>query len=403
MIRETIIYIISARSAHSNDPGRKISSIIEYWKKKYNVITFFGGDVLSSITSKDTSFGNANIHEKGYRKSKILSPLVHSVSEIRDIIHNIKSFNFLKNRYKNVKLVLIWERSSRLHFAGLLFAKKYKLPYILEWKDHLVDYQFSLLKPVALYFERYKCKKADKIVVESKVLKDCLTTQGINPAKIVVAYNAADSSVFIRDENSGNVYRKNLSIDSDVILIGYLGSYAFYHDTERMILAASIIKDRGYTDKVKFIMLGNGKEYLKSFSTAKQLGLLDNILLMKPAVPKEKVSSILSAIDISILPGSTDIISPIKVLEYMACETAVIVPDYSCNREVIKDQINGLLFKPENEIDLADKIEFLLKNPVLIKKLGRNAKKTVIEQFSWGNTWGKALDEITNELTKKGK
>ncbi|MFH1883927.1 MAG: glycosyltransferase, partial [Planctomycetota bacterium] len=207
--------------------GRKISSLIELWGRKYKVFAFFGGDILPSSTQKDASFGNAKVHGQSYRKSEILAPLVHSVSEIRDIIHNIQSFYFLKNTYKNEKLDLVWERSSRLHFAGLIFAKKYNIPYVLEWKDHLVNYRFSALKPIALYFERYKCEKADKIVVESKVLKDDLTAQGINPDKIVVAHNASDSSVFIRDENRCAAYRKSLGIDADVILIGYLGSYAF--------------------------------------------------------------------------------------------------------------------------------------------------------------------------------
>ena len=124
------------------------------------------------------------------------------------------------------------------------------------------------------------------------------------------------------------------------------------------------------------------------------LQVFDNILTMKEAVPKEEVPKILSAIDISILPGSTDIISPIKVLEYMASETAVIVPDYLCNREIITHDIDGLLFEPKNEIDLADKIESLILQPERLKPLGKMAKKTVLRKFSWESTWGRALDEI---------
>ncbi|HIP12509.1 MAG TPA: glycosyltransferase, partial [Arcobacter sp.] len=394
MARKKIIYIVSPRSAFSSNPGRKISSIIELWKKKYEVITFFGGDILGGTPPTASNYGNADVYEKSYRKSAILEPLVHTVSELKDIIHNIKSYQFLQEKYGNEKIDLIWERSSRLHFAGLLFAKKHKLPYVLEWKDNLVNYKFSFLKPIALYYEHYKCSHADKIVVESQVLKDYLSKEGIDSEKIIVAHNASDSSVFIRDEILGLEYRKGLGINNETVLIGYLGSYAFYHDSVRLVLAAQILKERGYENKIKFLMVGNGKEYKQCLEAAKETKVLGNILIMKEAVPKEEVPKILSAIDISVLPGSTDIISPIKVLEYMVSETAVIVPDYACNREVIEDGINGLLFEAKNELDLADTIESLILQSERIKPLGEKAKVTVIQKFSWESTWGKALDDI---------
>ena len=121
--------------------------------------------------------------------------------------------------------------------------------------------------------------------------------------------------------------------------------------------------------------------------------LLNNILLMKQSVPKEEVPKILSAIDISILPGSTDIICPIKILEYMATETAVILPNYRCNKEVVTDNKDGLFFEPKNERDLADKIELLLLKPELIHLFSNQARNTVVNKFSWEKTWGRVLDK----------
>ena len=396
MAKKNIIYIISPRSAFSNNPGRKISSIIELWQKKYNVSTFFGGDILNSNKSSSFDYGNVKTYEKSYRRSKILEPFVHTFSELKDIIHNIKSYFFLKKHYTN-NIHLVWERSSRLHFAGLLFAKKHKLPYVLEWKDNLVNYKFSFLKPISLYFEQYKCKEADNIVVESNVLESYLISKGIDSNKILVAHNACDSSTFLRNEKLGMQYREKLNISNETILIGYLGSYAFYHDSKRLILAIEILNKKHFKEKVKFLMVGNGKDFKECFNLAKEKELLNNILIMKEAVPKEEVPKILSAIDISILPGSTDIICPIKVLEYMSVKTAVLVPNYECNKEIILDDKNGLLFEAKNELDLANKIESLLFNDSKIKKLGEEARKTLISNFSWENTWGKTLDIIIKE------
>lgn len=390
-----IIYIVSPRSAFSGNPGRKIMSMIETWNRKYEIETFFGGDILKGRNrGSGNGYGNADYYKRSYRKSKLLSPAVHTVSELKDMIHNLRSYLFLQKKYKDSGLELVWERSSRLHFAGLLFAKKHRLPYVLEWKDHLVDYRWSLFKPIALFFEAYKCSKADKIVVESNVLKKQLASLNVDAEKIIVAHNACDVKLFQRNTETGNKYREQNRIGQSSVLIGYLGSYAFYHDAECLVKAADIIARRNHNGNVKFLMVGNGKDYDKCRALAESCGILDDSLLMKQAVPKEDVPGILSAIDIAVLPGSTDIICPIKVLEYMAAETAVVIPDYECSREVVTDQVDGVLFMPHNANDLADKLEALSKDSSIVEEFGRQAKKIVAQKFSWEQTWGRTLDEI---------
>ena len=402
MVRKKLIYIISPRSANSWNPGRKISSIIELWSRKHELTTFFGGDLISPNIDKSVTFGNASIHKKLYNNYKILEPLVHTYSEIKDIIHNIKSYLFLTKKYENASFDLVWERSSRFHFAGLLYAKKYNLPYVLEWKDNLINYKYSLLKPFALYFEDYKCKNADKIVVESHVLKDMLSNMGYVTDKIFVAHNAADSKVFERNEIEGGNYRQKINIPLSSTVVGYLGSYAFYHNALLLVKAAKIIQDRKLNLSVVFLMVGDGLDYIKCKKFAEENSLIDSFLFFEPPVKKEEVPNVLSAVDIAVLPGSTTIISPIKILEYMANGTAIVVPDYKCNSEIVNDD-NGLLFKPNDEFDLADKIIELLQNKELALKLSKNSICNATVKYSWENTWGLTLDNIFEVVYEKDK
>lgn len=141
-------------------------------------------------------------------------------------------------------------------------------------------------------------------------------------------------------------------------------------------------------------MVGQGQEYPKARRIALQRGLLDTILIMKPIVPADKVPSILAALDIAVLPGSTDIICPIKIQEYMASELPTLAPDYSCNREVVDDGKNGMLFTPKNERALAEKISILANDDELRSRLGKEARQEVQRRFTWGKTWGAALECI---------
>jgi len=95
-----------------------------------------------------------------------------------------------------------------------------------------------------------------------------------------------------------------------------------------------------------------------------------------------------------VLPGSIELICPIKVQEYMAMELATVVPDYPCNREVIREGQTGMFFEPGNEESLADKLSMLARDNTLRATLGKQARQEVLRRFTWKKTWGKALSEI---------
>jgi len=388
-----ILYVVGARSFSSINPGRKISEVINVWKESGIVVnTIFGRDLISK--NVELAYGNPEHFKSSFRNKKLFQFFINSLSELKDIIHNSKLFLLLSQDYSTKELDLIWERSSRLHWAGLKLARKKNIPFVLEWKDHLIDYKFSIFKWFANYIENKKLKKANYIVVESQVLKDFLIQKGVNKEKIRIALNAVNPHEFVRDEKKGIEFINKYNISKDHIIVGYLGSYAFYHDTVLLVKAAhEVLKNN---ENVTFILVGNGKDYTKCKNLATELNLFDKNFIMLEGVPKEQVPFILSAIDISVLPGSTNIICPIKIMEYMAAETAVIAPDYLCNREIL-DETNGILFKPHNVTDLSEKIQIMVSSDDKRKILAKNARCYVKNKLTWEQTWGKVLLDILKD------
>lgn len=385
-----IIYLCTGRSFFSQKLGRKISEVVDCFKNVVTVSLLCGGDFTSR---KSPSVATST---SSHNKKRVPNFVVISLSEIKDIFHDSVLYKNI-NKTSN-KIDLIWERSSRLHYAGLKYAKKKGIPCVLEWKDHLIPYKYSLLKPYALYIESKKNKIADYIVVESFELKKRLSESGVEADKIHVAYNAVDPDEFVKSADSNLLIRNKYGFKETDLIIGYVGSYAFYHDSIRMIKAADILNKRGL-EQVKFLLVGSGKDYNICHSLAEEKGLLGKNIFMVPQVPKEDVPMYLSAMDVTLLPGSTDIICPIKVMEYMAAKSVVMVPDYACNREVI-NQENGILFTPFSEKDIADKIEGLCGDPSKRFDLGENARKTVIEKFTWDKTYGRVLTDILGKINR---
>ena len=70
-------------------------------------------------------------------------------------------------------------------------------------------------------------------------------------------------------------------------------------------------------------------------------------------------------------------------LEAMASGTPVIGSNVGGIRDIIKDNKNGFLTKPENPENIADKIIKLLNDNKLQQKFSNEGLKMIEDKFSW--------------------
>ena len=94
--------------------------------------------------------------------------------------------------------------------------------------------------------------------------------------------------------------------------------------------------------------------------------------------------------DVYVLPSLTET-SSLGTMEAMACGLPVIVTQVGFLKQYIKEKANGMFFPQKNSMVLAMKIEYLLKNPALQRTLSTNARKTIVENFSWDHTADKII------------
>jgi glycosyltransferase involved in cell wall biosynthesis len=66
----------------------------------------------------------------------------------------------------------------------------------------------------------------------------------------------------------------------------------------------------------------------------------------------------------------------------MACGAATIMSDVSAAREIIDNDLNGILINPLNTEESAHRILNLLKDPDLLKKIGDAATLKVRKKFA---------------------
>lgn len=72
--------------------------------------------------------------------------------------------------------------------------------------------------------------------------------------------------------------------------------------------------------------------------------------------------------------------SALKLIQYLAAETAGVASPVGANRDLIRDGVNGYLAKTDQE--WVEKLSLLIKYPDLRKRLANNGRETVESQYS---------------------
>ncbi len=141
------------------------------------------------------------------------------------------------------------------------------------------------------------------------------------------------------------------------------------------------------------IILGSGpeenkvREIAKSYSNVHFLGYQS----------KEKTIALIRGSEILIQPSLMEGISS-TILEAMACKTAVIASDVGGNKEILQNNVSGILIDPHKSELIIEEIITLLGNKEKKKKLIDEAFETV-KKYDWKNV-GKLYLDIYESLLK---
>lgn len=191
--------------------------------------------------------------------------------------------------------------------------------------------------------------------------------------KSVVIYNGFN---FNRIQNLLPVdhIRKELNINT-IYVVGMVATYSGYKDYKTYYTAAQILLDRGYD--VTFLAIGANTDSAQSGGLISSKYHPNFRLLGK----KSGVESFINIMDVCVLSTFTEGISN-SILEYMALGKPVVATDGGGTNELIDDKKTGFLVKQSNPEDLAEKIEFLLKDSDLRKRLGICGNERVKNMFS---------------------
>jgi len=347
---------------------------------------------------------HTNVESEHARKwMKIKQMIPHITYELAEIAYNIVGTLRLLKAIREFKPDFIYERYNSYTKAGLIAARKARLPFILEVNAPVAyersKYSYLQMKfPwLARYYEKKICSGADHVFTVSTALKEFLVkNRGVSAQKITVTSNAIDPVKYVK-VNSGHVVREKFNLNRHLI-VGFVGSLREWHGMD--LLMKVIPEVLQHHPQCHFMIVGRGEleEQFRNF--IKQRGIQDRVTLTG-WVSHDEIPRYISAMDITLMPNSNFYGSPLKVLEYMAVGKPTIAPRLGPLEEIIQDGITGVLVEAGNEKALSNAILELLNDFKKRKKLGKNARKSVITNCSWKNNAEKVIEIYHKIVSEK--
>jgi glycosyltransferase involved in cell wall biosynthesis len=187
-------------------------------------------------------------------------------------------------------------------------------------------------------------------------------------------------------------YKRNINSKrtDGKVCIGWTGSITTIKHFEFAVPILRKLKEM-YGDKLVIKVIGD-KNYVN-----KELDIKGQ------AWNKENEIDELSSFDIGIMPLPDDEWAKgkcgLKGLQYMALEIPAIMSPVGVNSEIIKDGANGFLAK--NDEEWIEKLALLIDNAALREAMGKEARKTIVEQYSKNSEKGKYLQYFNDLLQVK--
>ncbi|MEM2026614.1 MAG: glycosyltransferase family 4 protein [Candidatus Bathyarchaeia archaeon] len=236
--------------------------------------------------------------------------------------------------------------------------------------------------------ERIAADSAERIITVSYAMRDHLVTLGYDEKKIRVVYNGIDAEKYAPENvplEERLSIRSSLGIAEDEFMILFIGRLTWVKGADTLILAMPEILSRVPKAKLVIVGVGEQEELLKE--EVARLNLQDKVILKYEFLPEDMRIKFYAAADVCVFPSKYEPFG-IVCTEAMSMGKPVVVGARGVSglrEQVIPSGPNqcGFHINPYDPSDIAKFVVILLEDDELRKKCGINARKRVLEMFTW--------------------
>jgi glycosyltransferase involved in cell wall biosynthesis len=326
---------------------------------------------------------NVKVKELNVRKYIGNNKLLYVLSHLRFFV---KAFWACSKLFvmERIDIIHIHNMPNFLVFAAII-PKIFRKPVVLDMHDSVPDtFEAKFTNGAKLFFkilcleERLSAWMSDKVICVNHVQKEVTVQRGIPSEKIYISMNVPDHRKFPKRENQHNPTHKK----DDKFRVVYHGTF-----TERLGIDLAIEAIRKLKKQIPGLELhlwGRG-DYLDSLRSQCKDSGDEKLVFFRGMVPIERLSDVLAEMDLGIIPNrrseATDLMLPVKLMEYIALEIPVIAPKLKAIQYYFSDQMVSF-FAPGNIDEMAQAIFKIYLDETRGKSQNENAKG-FLEKYGW--------------------
>ena len=257
------------------------------------------------------------------------------------------------------------------YFASLLSLK----PYILEQTGR--DDQFLAKHPIKGIPLRYVIKKAYQLNVPGSESLNFWHSMGVR--RVIILHSTIDTTKFVPN-NSEKEY--------DFVYIGRLEKYK---GVQYIIEAFRFVVQK--YPETKLCIVGYGSYEMELKRLIQNFNISDNVIFYGF---QSDTYEFYSKSKIFVMASETEGL-PCALMEAMSCELLCISSLVGNIGDVLKDEVTGFTFSSGNTSKLEELMIMALENYNELTKVRKNARKIIINEYSYDTAidkWDKIISDI---------
>jgi glycosyltransferase involved in cell wall biosynthesis len=278
-------------------------------------------------------------------------------------------------------IAFIYQRYSLNNLAGLLLARRWRVPLVLEangsetkWKRQWAILRFARLSNAC---ELLLLCHADRVIAVSDNVARDLEEAGMPTGRARVVPNGVAVDRF------ATATPHKLPFPPNAFVVGFAGLFYPWHGIP--VLTEAFLELRRLHPHAKLLLVGDGEQAPRARGTLRRGGALGDALFTG-LVPRDAVPGYLAAADVLVSPHmdiENFIGSPIKIFEYMATGRAIVASRVAQLETLLTDGKTALLVAPEKPDELCAALARLAEDLELREDLGRAARRAAEVEHSW--------------------
>lgn len=301
---------------------------------------------------------------------------------------DFKIIRQIQNIVKEEGVDLIHSHGYKSNFYGLTAARRSGVPIIST--IHLWTGETMKLRFYEYLDRRWMVRKMDHVVLVSPTFRDDVKKSNLASARISYIPNGIDTETF----NPSNIHsdlRGELGLNNSLVIgnVARLNQEKGHHH-----LIEAFEKAQSEIPNARLLIIGDGPLEDDLRAEVNSRALTGKVIFTGK---RKDMPSLYKAMDIFAMSSLKEGM-PMALLEAMSMELPVITTDVGAVPYIISNNENGIMIKAENPGILAEKIVSLLKDASMRKRLGWEARRTVLSNFSSASLYRRYFEIYVNVL-----